>query len=180
LAHAFAKRISGTTPYYNFIRRVAFPTTGTIIITTVLFTTVGVGLSFLISEGTMPAFVAGVGWGLIALTIPSFTADLLLYFTIMKNDPLFFLRRCLALSLFSLTIIVVVFIFGAAISALDPKFIFPDFPVIVGLFAVIPPRALVVFSMSRIRFASRGLFSLLQPSLIVFTAIILLGLSPVA
>jgi putative membrane protein len=117
-----------------------------------------------------------MGWGLIALTVPSFTADLLLYFTIMKRDPLFFLRRCLALSLFSLTTIVLVFILGAIISALDPKFIFPDFAVIVGLFAVIPPRALAVFSMSRIRFAGRALFSLLQPTLIVLTVIAFLGL----
>jgi len=136
----------------------------------------GIGLSFLISQGTMPAFVVGMAWGLIALTVPSFTADLLLYSTIMKKDPLFFLRRCLALSLFSLTIVVLVFIFGAVIAALDPKFIFPDFAVIVGLFAVVPPRALAVFSMSRTSFASRALFSLLQPSLIVLTTIIFLGL----
>jgi putative membrane protein len=117
-----------------------------------------------------------MGWGLIALTVPSFTADLLLYFTIMKKDRLFFLRRCLALSLFSVTILILVFVFGAIISTLDPKFIFPDFAVIVGLFAVIPPRALAVFSMSRTKFAGRALFSLLQPSMIVLTATIFLGL----
>jgi putative membrane protein len=117
-----------------------------------------------------------MGWGLVALTLPSFTADLLLYFTIMRKDPLFFLRRCLALSLFSLTTVELVLIFGAIVSALDPKFIFPDFAVIVALFAVIPPRALAVFSMSRIRFAGRALFSILQPSLIVLTIIVFLGL----
>lgn len=62
---------------------------------------------------------------------------------------------------------------AAIISALDPKFIFPDFAVIAGLFAVIPPRALAVFSMSRTRLADRAIASLLQPSLIVLTAIAL-------
>lgn len=130
----------------------------------------------MIAEGTVPAFLAGMGWGLIALTLPSLLADLLLYFTIMKKDPLFFLRRCLALSLFSLSVVMLVLLFGAIISAVYPRFIFPDFAVIVGLFAVIPPRALAVFSMSRVRFAARALFSLLQPSLIVLTTIVFLGL----
>jgi len=142
----------------------------------VLFTTVGTGISFFIAEGTVGALLIGLGWGLIALTVPSFTADFLLYFTIMKKDPLFYLRRCLALSLFSLAIVVLVFVFGAIISAVDSRFIFPDFAVIVALFALIPPRALAVFSMSRIRFAGRTLFSLLQPSLIVLSTVIVLGL----
>lgn len=133
-------------------------------------------MSFLIAEGTAAAFILGLRWGLIVLTVPSLTADLLLYFTIMKKDPLFFLRRCLALSLFSLTIMMLIFIFGAAMSALDPKFIFPDFAIIVGLFAVIPPRALAVFSMSRTKFVERTIFSLLQPSLIVLASVVFFGL----
>jgi putative membrane protein len=124
----------------------------------------------------MTAFLVGMVWGLIALTVPSFASDLLLYFTIMKKDPLFYLRRCLALSLFSLTTIVLIFILSAAISTLDPKFIFPDFAIIVGLFAVIPPRALAVFSMSRTSFGRRALFTLLEPSLVVLTVIIIFGL----
>jgi putative membrane protein len=124
----------------------------------------------------MVAFFTGMVWGLIALTVPSFASDLLLYFTIMKKDPLFYLRRCLALSLFSLTIVVLIFILGAVISTLDPRFIFPDFAIIVGLFAVIPPRALAVFSMSRTGFASRAIFTLLEPTLVVLTVILFFGL----
>jgi len=177
LAHTFSKRISGTTPYYNFIRRVAFPSTRTILIASVLFTTVGTGACFAIAEESLSAFIAGFAWGVIVLTIPSLAADLLLYVTIMKKDPLFFLRRCLALSLFSLTVIMLVFIFGALISTIDAKFIFPDFALIVGLFAVIPPRALAVFALSRTGFGSRALFSLLQPTLIAILSIAL-GLPP--
>jgi len=133
-------------------------------------------LSFLIADGVANAFLMGMEWGLVAFAVPSFIADLLLYPTMLKKDPLFFLRRCLALSLFSLALAALIFVFGAIISAVDPRFIFPDFAVIVGLFAVIPPRALAVFSMSRIRFVGRALFSLLQPSLIVLTLIVFLGL----
>jgi putative membrane protein len=176
LARSFSKRISGTTPYYNFIRHVAFPSTKTIILTSVLFSTVGIGISFVIAARTVAAFLVGMVWGLIALTVPFFASDLFLYFTIMKKDPLFGLRRCLALSLFSLTTVLLVFILGAIVSALDPKFIFPDFAIIVGLFAVIPPRALAVFSMSRTRLASRALFTLLEPSLVVLTVILFFGL----
>ena len=176
MAHSFSKRISGTTPYYNLIRRVAFPSTRTIVITSLVFTTIGIGASFLISEGTTTSFLVGMVWGIVALTIPAFASDLLLYFTIMKKDPLFYLRRCLALSLFTITVMVVVFLLGSVISVLDRRFIFPDFAIIVGLFAVIPPRALAVFSMSRSSFARRAIFSLLEPTLTVFVAILGFGL----
>jgi len=155
---------------------VAFPSTKTIIIASVLFTTVGLGISFAIATRTAAAFLVGTVWGLMALAVPSFASDLLLYFTIMKKDPLFYLRRCLALSLFSLTTVVLIFILGSIISAFDPKFIFPDFAIIVGLFAVIPPRSLAVFSMSRLGFLERAVFSLLEPTLIVLTVVVFFAL----
>ena len=158
------------------IRHVAFPSTRTILITSLLFPTVGIGLSFLISQGTRASLVFGVVWGAVAFTIPSFVSDLVVYFTVLKKDPLFYLRRCFALSLFSTTIWVVVFLFSALVSLLDPKFIFPDFAIIVGLFATIPIRALAVFSISRTGFLGRTLFALLEPSATVATTILVLGL----
>ena len=95
----------------------------------------------------------------------------------MKKDPLFYLRRCLALSLFSLTVISLVFVVGAVVSVADSKFIFPDFALIVALFAVIPPRALAVFSLSRVSFVGRLVFALLEPILIVLSTIFFFGLS---
>jgi len=176
LAHSFSKRISGTTPYYNMIRRVAFPSTKTIVLSSVLFTTIGTGLSFLISKGTPASFLFGIVWGLVALTVPAFASDLILYFTIMKKDPLFYLRRCLALSLFTTITMVILFLLSAFISVLDSRFIFPDFAVIVGLFAVIPPRALAVFSMSRTSFGRRLVFTLVEPCLMTLSVILVFGL----
>ncbi len=176
MPYSFAKRIRGTTPYYNLIRRLAFPSTRTIIIASLVLTAVGVGLSFSVAQRMAASFLIGAVWGIIAFTLPSFASDTILYFTIMKQDPLFHLRRCLALSLFTITTWVVTFLGGAVIAILDRRFIFPDFAVILGLFAVIPPRALAVFSMSRTSFARRTLFTFIEPSLTVFAVILVFGL----
>ncbi len=176
MAHSFSRRITGTTPYYNMIRRIAFPSTRSIILNSVLFTTFGIGLSFLIAKGTPGSFLYGMEWGVMALAIPAFTSDIVLYFTIMKKDTLFYLRRCLALSLFMTITMVSVFLISAVIAVLDPRFIFPDFAIIVGLFAVIPPRALAVFSISRTSFARRLVFALLEPCLVALTVILVFGL----
>lgn len=176
MARSFSKRISGTTPYYNLVRRVAFPSTRTIVIASLVLTTVGVGLSFSIAEFAITLFLIGAAWGIVAFTLPSFASDIVLYFAIMKHDPLFYLRRCLALSLFTTTTWVAMFLFGSIIAILDRRFIFPDFAVILGLFAVIPPRALAVFSMSRTSFARRTLFTLMEPTLTVLSVIFVFGL----
>jgi putative membrane protein len=94
----------------------------------------------------------------------------------MKKDSLFYLRRCLALSLFTTITMVILFLFGATISVIDSRFIFPDFAVILGMFAVIPPRALAVFSMSRTSFARRLVFALVEPFLMTLSVILVFGL----
>ncbi len=158
------------------IRRIAFPSTRSILLNSILFTTFGIGFSFLITKGTLGSFLYGMAWGVMALTIPAFTSDIVLYFTIMKKDPLFYLRRCLALSFFMTITMVAVFLITAVIAVIDPRFIFPDFAIIVGLFAVIPPRALAVFSMSRTSFARRLVFALLEPCLVALTSVLVFGL----
>jgi putative membrane protein len=82
----------------------------------------------------------------------------------MKEDPLFYLRRCLAFSLFTITMWVIIFIVCSTLAYM-PGFLFPDFAVIVGLFAVMPLRSVAVFSMSRTNFAKRTLFALMEPTL---------------
>ena len=102
MALSFSRRINGTRAYYNLIRRVAFPRSSSIIvIATLLFSTLGLGVSFLIAQRSVASFVAGALWGMIVLAVPSFVSNAVLYLTIMKEDPLFYLRRCLAFSLFT-------------------------------------------------------------------------------
>jgi putative membrane protein len=136
---------------------------------------VGMGISFLIAERRLGSLLLGVAWGAFAFTIPSFLCDLLLYFSIMKKDSLFYFRRCLALSLFTSTLWCIVFFLSSIVSVLDPRFLFPDFAIIVGLFAVIPPRALAVYSISRTSFVGRTIFALLEPTATVAIAIIVFG-----
>jgi putative membrane protein len=176
LARSFSKRISGTTPYYNLVRRVAFPSTSTIVIASLILTTLGIGLSFSFAERGVTFFLFGAAWGIVAFTLPAFASDIIMYFTIMKGDPLFYLRRCLALSLFTTATWVLIFLFSSFVAILDRRFIFPDFAVILGLFAVVPPRAVAIFSMSRSSFARRTLFALMEPSLTVLSVVAVFGL----
>ena len=118
------------------------------------------------------SFVYGVIWGIIFLAVPDLVSNTILYWTIMKEDPLFYLRRCLAFSLFTINTWIIFFFAGSILSITLQGFVFPDFAVIVGLFAVIPLRALAVFSMSRTSFAKRLAFTLIEP-----VSSILIGIS---
>jgi putative membrane protein len=179
LALPLSKRVSGTKAYYNLIRRVAFPRSTTIIVViSFIFATIGLGLSFLIVQKSAMSFVLGAFWGIVILILPSFVSDVGLYFTIMKRDPLFYLRRCLAFSLFTIILWVIVFLLCSIVAAGVPEFVFPDFAVVVGLFAVMPLRSIVVFSMSETSFARRMLFTLLEPFLTA-AAVVLIFRTPV-
>jgi putative membrane protein len=175
LAHSLARRVNGTTPYYNLIKRVAFPSTRSIIVSMLTFTSLGVGLCFLIAGGA-GSFIPGAVWGIVFLAIPSLISNLFLYWSIMKIDPLFYLRRCLAFSLFTIDTWLIFLFSGALLSIGIRAFIFPDFAVLMGLFAVMPMRSLAVFSMSRTSFAKRITFALIEPVLSVLLGVYLLGL----
>jgi len=175
MALTFSKRISGTKAYYNLIRRLVFPrSTSIIVIASFIFSTLGLGISFLIAQRNLMSFVVGASWGITILVLPSFVSNLLLYVTIMKEDPLFYLRRCLAFSLFTTTTWVIIFIICSVLASV-PGFVFPDFALVVGLFAVMPMRSVAVFSMSKTSFAKRTLFSLMEPTLTALFAVIIFG-----
>lgn len=178
MAHSLSKRVSGTTPYYNFIRRVAFPSTKAIVAFSVMLATLGLGLSFLIVERTLASFTFGVVWGITIFVLPYFIADVVMHSTIMKEDSLFYFRRCLALSLFTITLWIIIFLASAILASLFHKFIFPDYAIIIGLFSVIPIRAVAIFSISKIGFWKRTLFALIEPAITVLVVIFVFGLSP--
>jgi predicted neutral ceramidase superfamily lipid hydrolase len=142
----------------------------------VTFTSVGVGLCFLVAGETLSSFASGVLWGIIFLALPSILANAYLYCVVMKNDPLFYVRRCLALSLFTIDTWLIFLFLGAILSNAIRGFIFPDFAVLMGLFAVIPLRSVAVFAMSRTSFIRRLTFSLIEPVLSIFLGVLLLGL----
>ena len=178
MAHSLSKRISATTLYYNLIRRVAFPSTSTITIASFLLATLGVGLSFVIAERATSSFLGGAISGLMIFVVPYFLSDIALYSTIMKKDPLFYFRRCLALSLFTMTTWIIILFICSAIALAIPQLIFPDFAIIIGLFSVLPLRAVAIFSMSKTNFVTRTIFTLSEPTLTVLVAIFWFGLAP--
>ena len=175
---SLSRRVSGTTPYYNLIRRVAFPSTMSIVISSLVVATIGVGFSFLIAERTIGSFLLGAAWGLAVFVAPGFFSDIALYLTIMKGDPLFYFRRCIALSLFTITTWVFVFLVSSCLALTFSRFIFPDFAIIIGLFAVVPLRAIAVFSMSKMDFARRTIFTLSESTVTVMVAVLAFSLSP--
>jgi putative membrane protein len=136
----------------------------------------GVGVCFLIAGRTTSSFISGVAWGIVFLAIPSLISNTFLYWAVMKNDPLFYLRRCLAFSLFTINTWLIFLFSGAFLSIGIRGFVFPDFAVLMGLFAVLPLRSLAVFSMSRTSFAKRLSFALIEPVLSVFLGVFVLGL----
>ena len=175
MAVSASKRIIGAKAYYNVVRRVAFPSsTNAIVLTSLLFATVGIGTSFVIARGSALSFFEGASWGIAILVLPSFVSNIMLYPVIMKQDPLFYLRRCLAFSLFTVSTWVIVFLVSI-LALLVPDFVFPGFAVIVGLFAVMPIRSVVVFAMSKTSFARRMLFTLTEPTLTAVSAILVFG-----
>ncbi len=166
MALSFSKRLSGTKEYYNLVRRVAFPrSTGSIVIASVIFATFGIGVSFSIARRAAVSFPIGAFWGLVILVVPSFASDAALYLTVMKKDPLFYFRRCIAFSFFTILTWVIVFVASSVLALALPAFVFPDFAVIVGLFVVMPLRSIAVFAMSKTNFAEKMLFTIVEPSL---------------
>ena len=177
MAHSFARRVNGTTPYYNLIRRVAFPSTKAILASTLAFVSFGSGICFLIAGRMISSFVYGTIWGIAFLAVPALISNTILYWTLMKEDPLFYLRRCLAFSLFTINTWIIFLFAGSILSTTLQAFVFPDFSVTMGLFAVIPLRALAVFAMSRTSFAKRLAFTLIEPVLSVLIGISVLSIS---
>jgi putative membrane protein len=142
----------------------------------VTLTSFGVAICFLIARWSMSSFISGVVWGIVFLAIPAIISNTYLYWAVMKKDPLFYLRRCLAFSLFTINTWLIFLFSGALLSIGIRGFIFPDFAVLMGLFAVVPLRSLAVFSMSRTSFAKRLTFALIEPVLSVFLGVSFLGL----
>jgi putative membrane protein len=176
LALSFSKRLSGTKAYYNLVRRVAFPkSTNVVFVTSFVSATLGLSISFSIAQRSAMSFVLGAYWGIMVLVVPAFVSDVALHMTIMKHDPLFYLRRCLAFSLFTITTWVIVFLMSSVLALVLPEFVFPNFAVVVGFFAIMPLRSIVVFSMSETSFARRLLFTLTEPALTGGSVVLVFG-----
>jgi putative membrane protein len=156
-------RIKKTTPYYNAVRRVAFPSTISILISLLAVDLLGTALAFLVANPTQLGLVRGVTAGVVVFLVPTLLSAQFSLHMGVKRDPLFFPRRVLALSLFGSIVWVIVLIIGAGVSRVFGEFLFPSRAFYLGLFVVLPLRSMAVFSMSTTNLARRIVFALSDP-----------------
>jgi len=156
-------RIKKTTPYYNAVRRVAFPSTEKILISLFAVDLLGITLAFLIADPSMSGLLWGFLAGLLVFLVPTLVSDILSSHLVVSGDPLFFPRRVFALSLFCTVVWFATMVVGAAVSRVSVSFLFPYHAFYLGLFAVLPLRSMVVFSMSTVSLTRRVILAVADP-----------------
>lgn len=156
-------RIKKTTPYYNVVRRVAFPSTNRILISLFTVDVVGTALAFLIAAPTLVGFLRGLAAGFLVFLVPTLLSDLFSAYATVGRDPLFFPRRVLALSLFGSIVWIIIMLIGGAVSRISGSFLFPFHAFYLALFAVLPLRSMAVFSMSTVGLTRRAIFAVSDP-----------------
>lgn len=163
-------------PYYKLVRTLTFPSMSRILILLFTVALAGCMLAFAFSNLTLESAVQGLAFGLAVFFLPAILTDIFSSKLILKDDPLFYLRRCLALSLFSCTIwILILALCGIATNnfmTLD----FPKQPFYLALFTVLPIRTLAVCSMSAKKTLNKISFSFLEPVASVSSSFAFLGL----
>jgi len=150
-------------PYYRLVRAVAFPSMWRIIILLFTFTIGGSALAFTLSSININMALYGALFGLSILFLPSILVDLLSANTLLKYDPLFYLRRCLALSLFSCILWILILGIGGILRNYLTNITFPAQPFYFALFTVVPIRSLAILSMSSKRISNKIPYIFLQP-----------------
>ncbi len=165
-------RVKKTIPYYNFIRKFAFPTLYEIIFAMLLVDAVGCTLIYNLHFISLGNLGVGVTTGLFVFAVPSIVSDLMIHALALRKDPLFNLRRCFALSLFSSIIWIVVMIIGTL-----ANFGFLNGALYLGMFLVAPLRAIAIFSMSSANTVSKLFSAAFEPFLCLISASFILRLS---
>jgi len=157
-------RIKKTTPYYNIVRRVAFPSTNTTLLSLFGVNVLGSTLAFLIADPTEGGLLRGLVAGLLVFLVPTLLSDFFSFYATVRPDPLFFPRRVLALSLFGGLVWIIIMVIGAAVSRILGSFLFPFHAFYLGLFVLLPLRSMAVFSMSTVSLTKRAVFAVSDPS----------------
>lgn len=166
-------KIRRTTPYYNLVRKLAFPSIERVLMILIAINVVGSVIAFTSINGTLNSLVVGTQFGLLVLTVPTIIADVILGAKFLKGDPLFQFRRCMILSLFSSFCWVVLLIIGVPLHHFLRDFAFPKDSFYMAFFAVMPVRTISIFSMSSTTNGKRLISSILQPLLVLMSAVFL-------
>jgi putative membrane protein len=154
--------IKKTTPYYNAVRRVAFPSTDRILVSLFAVDIVGSVLAFLVAMTSLVGVLEGLVAGFLVFLVPTLISDALSIIAV-RRDPLFFPRRVLALSLFTSSVWILMMLIGAVVGRVSYGFPFPSHAFYLALFVVLPLRSIAVFSMSTLSLARRAAFVSADP-----------------
>lgn len=165
--------MTGTTQYYNFARRLSFPSLRTVVFALVLISPAASALAFLLASGDPNSLLDGLLFGFVTLTIPSVISELIVSLFVLEDDPLFKVRRCFALSL-SLNAFWVLFLLVAAILTPVADY-FPEPAFQLGFVLVLPLRFIIILTLSCHTVYRRMLAALLQPCLCMLAPTILYG-----
>ncbi|MEM3004644.1 MAG: DUF2070 family protein, partial [Candidatus Bathyarchaeia archaeon] len=165
-------------PYYKLVRALAFPSMPRILVMLFTVALVGCTVAFTIADPTSDSALQGLAFGLLVFFLPAIFINTLSCRLILRGDPLFYLRRCLALSLFSCIAWITFIVFGGVAMRGHAISDFPRFPFYLGLFTVLPLRTLAVFSMSTKNGINKLVFSFLEPLVSVSASFEVLGLDP--
>ncbi len=163
-------RIKATTPYYNFVRKFAFPTLHEILLMMLIVDALGGAIVYCMYSPSLRSLVSGMTFGLLVFSVPSVVSSLTIHTLVLRGDLLFNLRRCFALSLFSSTIWILVMVLGALVNRSFHVFVFPGDAFYLGMFVVAPFRTISIFSMSSVSGFSKSFSVTLEPCLSVVCA----------
>jgi putative membrane protein len=166
--------LAKTTKYYNLIRRFSFPSLKKVLMETLLTATLGCGCAFCVSALSIREFAYGCLVGILVFAIPSVLVETTLWRLTLRNDPLFHLRRCLALSFTTNLVWIAFLLVGMIASRTGGDFAHKLF--LLGMVCAYSLRSFVVFSLSSSKLVAKFAVTLSQPLACLVVAVPILGL----
>ena len=160
--HSSVHFIGRMLPYYRFTKFLAFPSVPVLLFQLTITTVTGCLLAFFLVNPVFSSAIQGIVFGIFVFFIPSVLADIVASRFLLKDDPPFSFRRFLALSLFSCTTWVLIIVLGGIAHSQLGIFNFPQDLFLIGLFTILPLRAIVIFSLSSKSTLRKSIFTFLQ------------------
>ena len=166
--------LTKTTKYYNLIRKFSFPSLEKVLAEILITAALGCGAVFWLSTFAIREFIFGCLIGALVFGLPSIFVETALWRLVLKNDPLFHLRRCLALSLVTNVVWMAFLLMGSIVSKTGQDFL--QKPFLLGMLCAYSLRSLVIFSLSSCNPLTKFAATLSQPLACLVIAFLLLRL----